>query len=183
MRAAILVPVLLAGMFAQTIAGAQSALKKPKAYPLWEFDDQSHSCRAKGRLQDRDYCASHLMDRIVADGKEAIPLLISQLRDARPTKEPIYDYWSLTTAGDVAYFILTDLFTDSNWTSFNMPGLEALNEKCDSYAEDCWQRFLKKHGRKFVQDQWLAAWNKNKDRIYWDENARCFRLYPQARAK
>jgi hypothetical protein len=183
MRVAICMPVLLVGMFAQTTDAAQSPLKKPKTYPLWDFDEQGHTCRAKGRLQDRGYCASHLMDRIVADGKDAIPILISQLRDARSTKEPIYDYWSLTTAGDVAYFILNDLFTDSNWTSFNMPGLESLQDKCDSYAEDCWQRFLKKHGRKFVQDQWLAAWKKNKDRIYWDDKARCFRLSSQTKAK
>jgi hypothetical protein len=176
-RAAILVS-LLAGVFVPTIAGAQSALKEPKVYPLWEFDEQGPSRRAKGRLQDRDYCVSHLMDRIVTDGKKAIPILISQLRDTRPTKEPIYDYWSLTTAGDVAYFILMNLFTDSNWTSFNMPGLESLHEKCDSSAENCWRRFLKKHGKKFVQDQWIAAWNQYKTRIYWDDGARCFRLSP-----
>jgi len=170
-------------MVTQTTAGAQSGVKKPKVYPLWEFDEQGPSCRAKGRLQDRDYCRSHLMDRVVADGKEAIPTLISQLRDTRPTKEPIYDYWSLTTAGDVAYFALNDLFTDSDWKTFNMPGLESLNEPCDSPAEDCWRRFLKKHGRKFVQDQWLAAWKKNKDQIYWDDNARCFRLSSRAKAK
>jgi hypothetical protein len=30
--------------------------------------------------------------------------------------------------------------------------------------------------QKFVQVQWRAAWEANKDRIYWDKNARCFRL-------
>jgi hypothetical protein len=183
MSAVICIPVLLAGMFVQTTAAAQSSLKKPKTYALWNFDEQGHTCRAKGRLQDRDYCGSNLMNQIVADGKDAIPILISQLRETRPTKEPIYDYWSLTTAGDVAYFILTDLFRDSNWTTFNMPGLESPYDNCHSYSEDCWRRFLKKHGRKFVQDQWLAAWKENKNRIYWDDNARCFRLSSQAKAK
>ena len=171
----------LGGFLNSTLAN-QAGHPEPRAYPLWAFDEISHTCRAKGRLQDRDYCASHLMDQIVSDGKAAIPVLISQLRDTRRTKEPIYDYWSLTTAGDVAYFILNDLFTDSDWRTFNMPGLESLHEKCDSYAEDCWNRFLNKHGRKFVQDQWLAAWKKNKDRVYWNEEARCFRLYPQAKS-
>jgi hypothetical protein len=175
--------VALAGIFTSTAASAQSALGKPKSYPLWDFDEQGHTCRAKGRLQDVGYCASNLMNQIISDGKEAIPILISQLRETRPTKEPIYDYWSLTTAGDVAYFILTDLFTDADWKAFNMPGLEPLYDKdCHSYAEDCWQRFLKRHGRKFVQDQWLAAWKKNKDRIYWDDKARCFRVSSQAQA-
>src|SRR5882724_4813250 len=171
--------IFLLSLFAQTTA-AQSATRTKKSYPLWNFDEVGHTCRAKGRLQDRDYCASHLMDQILADGKEAIPVLISQLRDTRPTKEPIYDYWSLTTSGDIAYFILNDLFTDSDWATFNMPGMEALNDKiCQSYAEDCGHAFLKKHGRKFVQDQWLTAWKKNKDRVYWNEQARCFRLQPE----
>src|SRR6202011_3199704 len=141
------------GLVSTTLA-SQSAHSPPKVYALWAFDEISHTCPAKGRLQDRDYCASHLMDQIVLDGKAAIPVLISQLRDTRRTREPIYDFWSLTTAGDVAYFILNDLFTDSDWRTFNMPGLETLNEKCDSYAEDLWNRFLNKHGRKFVQNQW-----------------------------
>ncbi|HTY61221.1 MAG TPA: hypothetical protein VMG30_03085 [Acidobacteriota bacterium] len=50
------------------------------------------SCRAKGRFQDRDYCDSKVIDRIVADGKDAIPILISQITDVRWIKEPVYDY-------------------------------------------------------------------------------------------
>jgi len=161
---------------------AQSAPLR-KTYQLWNFDEQGFSCRAKGRLQDRDYCASHMMDQIVADGKSAIPILISQLRETRPSPKPIDDYWTQTTSGDIAYFILTDLFADSDWKTFTMPGLKALREPCDRYAEDCWDRFLKKHGRSFVQKQWPSAWNKNKDRIYWDDTARCFRVSSAAKPK
>lgn len=178
-NAASLTFALLFWLFAPAAEGQAAA--KQKSYPLWNFDEQGETCRAKGRLQDLEYCASHLMDQIVADGKEAIPILISQLRDTRATQKPIYDYWSRTTAGDIAYFILNDLFTDSDWKAFTMPGLESLKDPCDSYAEDCWDRFLKKHGRKFVQDQWLAAWNKNKDRIFWDDKARCFRVSSQSK--
>ena len=163
-------------ILASTTAPGQSATPTPKRYPLWNFDEVQGMCRAKGRLQDKDYCGSKMMDKIVADGKPAIPILISQLTDPRETKKPIYDYWGQTTAGDIAYFILNDLFTDSNWTTFNMPGLEALKDDCNGPAETCWRKFLRKHGRKFVQDQWLAAWKANKDRVYWDEQARCFRL-------
>jgi hypothetical protein len=171
------VALLSCGGVGPPTMASQSARPKPKVYPLWDFDEDGPSCRAKGRLQDVGYCNSHLMARIIADGKDAIPILISQLRDTRPTKEPIYDYWSLTTAGDIAYFMLTDLFTDSDWKTFNMPGLESLHDKdCRSSAEDCWRIFLKRHGRKFVQDRWLAAWNRNKELIYWDDKARCFRL-------
>jgi hypothetical protein len=162
-------------------AGAQTAPLKAKEFPLWKFDEMTTypSCRAKGRLQDTGYCDSKLMDQIVAQGKASIPVLISQLTDTRRTQKPIYDSWSYTTAGDIAYFILTDFFTDSDWKTFNMPALELLNPTCDGTAETCWRKFLGKQGRKFVQDQWLAAWNANKDRVYWDETARCFRLSPR----
>jgi hypothetical protein len=163
-------------MLASTTAPGQSANPMPKRYPLWNFDEVQGTCRAKGRLQDKEYCGSKMMDKIVADGKLAIPILISQLTDPREPKKPIYDYWGQTTAGDIAYFILNDLFTDSNWTTFNMPGLEALKDDCNGPAETCWRKFVREHGRKFVQDQWLAAWKANKDRVYWDEQARCFRL-------
>jgi hypothetical protein len=129
----------------------------PKRFPLWNFDEVSYTCRAKGRLQDKDYCESKLMDKIVASGKAAIPILITQLTETRATKTPIYDYWSETTSGDVAYFILNDLFTDSDWKTFNMPGLKGLKDNCNDAAETCWRRFLRKHSRKFVQEQWLAA--------------------------
>jgi hypothetical protein len=171
--AIVLVSVLLAGCCAIDIA-AQASI--PKRFQLWNFDEVNYTCRAKGRLQDKGYCESKLMDKIIAAGKPAIPVLISQLTEMRPTKEPIYDFWGETTAGDVAYFVLTNLFTDSDWKTFNMPGLEALQDNCSDPAETCWRRFLRKHGRKFVQDKWLAAWEANKDRVYWDDKARCFRV-------
>lgn len=157
---------------------SQTTAPRPKEFPLWKFDEMTNypTCRAKGRLQDKGYCDSKLVDQIVAQGKASIPVLISQLTDSRQTRKPIYDFWSQTTAGDIAYFFLNSLFTDSDWKTFNMPGLDALKDQCDADSETCWRRFLKVHGRKFVQDAWLAAWTANQDRIYWDKNARCFRL-------
>jgi hypothetical protein len=77
--------------------------------------------------------------------KDAVPILISQLRETRSTKEPIYDHWSLTTPGDIAYFILNNLFADSDWKIFHMPGLEALyDEHCHSYAEDLLAKIFEK---------------------------------------
>ena len=166
-------------------ATGQTTPPNAKEFPLWKFDAMTAypTCRAKGRLQDKGYCDSTLMDQIIAQGKASIPVLITQLTDTRRTEEPIYDYWSYTTAGDIAYFILTDLFTDSDWKTFNMPGLASLNHKCDAAAETCWRKFLRKRGRNFVQDQWLAAWNANERGVYWDGDARCFRLSPSARTK
>jgi hypothetical protein len=166
-----------------SVAEAQNPAPTPKQFPLWAFDEAAYSCRSKGRLQDREYCSSRLMEFIVAQGKEAIPVLISQLTETRETRKPIFDDWSMTNSGDIAFFILNDLFTDSDWKTFNMPGLESLDYPCDDAAETCWRRFLAKHGREFVQEQWLNAWNKNKGRIYWQEEASCFRLLPAADRK
>jgi hypothetical protein len=41
----------------------------------------------KGSLQDKEYCASKMMDEIVAQAKAAIPVLISQLTDTPRNKE------------------------------------------------------------------------------------------------
>jgi hypothetical protein len=165
------------------ITGGQTAEQTPKRFELWEFDEAEGTCRAKGRLQDKEYCASKMVDQIVAQGKTAIPILISQITDSRRTPRAIYDYWDYTTAGDVATFLLNDLFTDSDWKTFNMPGLEGLRDKCEDPSWVCWHRFVRKHGRIFIQSQWLAAWNANKDRVYWSAEARCFRLAPKAPAQ
>ena len=180
----IAVALLLMTLAGRNAAG-QTAPSKVKKFPLWKFGEMTadHTCRAKGRLQDKEYCNSKLMDQIIAQGKASIPVLISQLTDTRKTQEPIYDYWNYTTAGDIAYLILTDLFTDSDWKTFNMPGLELLNPWCDAAAETCWRKFLRKWGRKFVQHRWHESWNANEGRVYWDEVARCFRLSPSARTK
>jgi hypothetical protein len=105
--------VFSVAILVSTAAQSQNTTHKPQAFPLWQFDEAEGTCRAKGRLQDKGYCVSKMMDEIVAQGKAAIPILISQLTDARETKRPIYDYWGQTTAGDIAYSVLNDLFKDS----------------------------------------------------------------------
>jgi len=176
--AAMSIICLLGVLQAGTPIAAQTRAKTSEAFPLLQFDEAPGMCRAKGRLQD-DYCISKMMDQIVARGKIAVPILISQLTDARPAR-PILDFWNHMTVGDIAYVILDDLFTDSDWKTLTMPGLKAWDDlwrdTCKDSAETCWHRYVKAHGRRFVQRQWRAAWNANKDRIYWDANARCFRV-------
>jgi len=145
-----------------------------KEFPLWDFDEIG--CRAKGRLQDKDYCKSTVTDQILAQGKDAIPILISQITDTRPAKEPIYDFWGPMTVGDVAYLVLMSLFLDSNWKTRTMPGLKQIDIDCGLASDQCYQQILKRHGRKFIQNQWLATWNANKRRVYWDSTNRCFKL-------
>ena len=155
-----------------------SVAGQKQAIDLLKFDEAPGTCHAKGRLQDKEYCRSNMMDEIVARGKAAVPLLIQQLTDPRALQNPIFDYWNTMTVGDVAYVILFNLFTDSDRKTFNLPGLVEFNKTftCDVGAWQCWNDFVRKHGRKFIQDKWSAAWSANQNRAYWDEDARCFRL-------
>jgi hypothetical protein len=43
------------------------------------------------------------MQKILADGQNGIPVLISQLTETARTKYQIADYWGDTRSGDVAY--------------------------------------------------------------------------------
>jgi hypothetical protein len=90
------------------IQSGQTQTKRAK-YPLTQFNNEG--CMAKGRVE---YCSGSVMHQILADGKNAIPVLISQLTETARTKYQIADYWGDTRSGDVAYAILTDLFTDED---------------------------------------------------------------------
>jgi hypothetical protein len=164
------------------LAGAQSKPAAPGEIALWRFDELTTpgSCRMMGRFQDKEYCDSQVVDQVLALGKNAIPILISELTDTRKTKHSVYDLWKYTAAGDIANSLLFDLFTSSDLRMADMPELDALQMECKKPGEPCWRKFLRRKGRKFVQEQWEAAWNAHKNSIYWDVNARCFRLYAPA---
>lgn len=133
-------------------------------------------CRAKGRMQDREYCRSEVIDRIVADGKASIPVLISQITDSRWIEEPVYDYWPRIRAGELASFILGDLFLDDTWTKSTKPPLFPAEPPCHDDSATCWSKFRQTHSLATIQAAWLKFWDANKSRIYWDDKARCFRL-------
>lgn len=154
-----------------TASDAQTAHTKAYALSTWK----NMTCRAKGRLQDREYCASAVMDQIVSDGTSAIPILISQITDPRWIAEPVYDFWPRIRAGELAYFILGGLFVDDTWQKGTMPPLFP-QPHCDDASWVCWARFRKAHSLADLQAHWMKFWADNKDRIYWDEKARCFRL-------
>jgi hypothetical protein len=144
---------------------------KPYALSTWS----NITCRAKGRFQDRDYCASAVMDQIVADGKSAIPVLISQITDSRWIPETVYDYWPRIRTEELAHFILSDLFLDDTWQKSTMPALFPI-EACNEPAWVCWDNFRKTHSLRNIQARWMEFWKVNQGKIYWDEKARCFRL-------
>lgn len=71
MRLCKTLPLVVVPLFlCATLPASGQATKthlKPYALSTWS----NITCRAKGRFQDRDYCASTVMDQIVADGKSA----------------------------------------------------------------------------------------------------------------
>ena len=148
---------------------------KRTKYALTKFN--SEGCMAKGRVQD---CSgSVVMRQILADGKNAIPILISQLTERTPTQTEIADYWYGTESGDVAYIVLTDLFTMPDVERSEMPNVPdwtIVRNGCTNRAQACWEAYLRKHGRMSVQRAWTRAWNQHKDQAYWDSKARCFRV-------
>jgi hypothetical protein len=115
------------------------------------------------------------MDRIVADGKSAIPVLIAQITDPRWIAEPVYDFWPQIRTGDLAHFILQSLFVDETWQHTTMPALFP-PENCADPAWVCWENFRKRYSAREIQARWTTFWEANKKRIYWDGKARCFRL-------
>jgi hypothetical protein len=135
----------------------------------------------KGRLQD---AGSLQAQNIVRLNKKAIPLLIGCLTDETKTKEPVEDYWGLTTVGDAAFLFLCDLFTDSSWQHSTIDGvvnwttLEAEYPHAPSaYA---WYSYVRKHGRKYVQNVWYKRWKEEEQAIFWDEKEQCFKIGPHA---
>jgi hypothetical protein len=155
------------------VAGYASAGGKTDKFPLSSFDNSG--CQFVGRSQD---CSGKVMTDILAAGKDAIPILISQLTDSDRTKRPIQDGWTYTNSGDVAYIVLISLFTGTDGT-FNLPDVptwKAVMRGCNTGVEGCWREYVRKTGRESIQQAWLKAWTVHKDQIFWDSKSRCFRL-------
>jgi hypothetical protein len=166
--------ILIASLF--VFASSASAQDVPRKYALTEFNNEG--CLAKGAVQN---CASTnpVMRQILADGKDAIPILISQLAETSRAKLEIVDYWGDTRSGDVAFIVLTDLFADEDGHSFlppGVPGWDTIMKSCEYSASGCWVVYLRKHGRKSVQDQWQQAWGRHKNEITWDASGHHFRV-------
>ncbi len=136
----------------------------------------------KGRLQENP---SPQTLRILALGKSAIPMLIACLTDETRTKEPIIDYWGVTTVGDIAFFYLSDLFTDSTWEHYTISGVVTWKTVQADYpnapSSEAWYRFLKKHGRRYVQSNWSNKWKEDQSSIFWDPKEQCFKISSRTR--
>ena len=170
LRRAVLLLLLL---FSLRAAG-QTLQTPPKPYSLSVWGE---FCASKGRFQDKEYFRWETMDRILADGKAAIPVLISQITDARVIDKQVFCYWPQIRVGDLAHFVLLDLFLDETWTHRTMPDLFP-GEHCQDTEPGwvCWARLRKKYGMASIQARWAAFWKANQNRIYWDAKSLCFRL-------
>jgi hypothetical protein len=155
---------------AKSQASHESGHAHAGKFPLSSFDRTD--CRLKARFQE---CSNKVMTDILAEGKNAIPILISQLTDTGTTQKPIEPDWSYTDSGDAAYFIL---ITNGDGT-FNLPDVptwQTVINGCTTGVEGCWREYVSKNGRQSVQQAWMKAWSLNKDKISWDAKEKCFRV-------
>ena len=138
---------------------------------------------SKGRVQDLEYNRLEIIDRLIEGGNESIPFLISQLESEKRVHGEVLDFWYKVTVGDLAFAILMDFFTDPTWTKSTITGLtwkeflEVKKGSTDS-AESQLRDYLSKHGRRQIKAKWQRVWEQNQERLYWDENDRCFKLKP-----
>jgi len=135
-------------------------------------------CEDNGRLQDYP---SQMMDHIISSGPTAVPVLIDMITNTRTlrTEEPIICYFWDMTVGDIAFTMLTDLFTDASeketvpgadWASMMEP------QDKDRSSPDQLHLFVKRHGRALLQAKWRKLWARYEDQVYWDAKGKCFRL-------
>jgi hypothetical protein len=135
----------------------------------------------KGRVQDNEYNRLPVVDHLIAHGNEAVPFLIAKLDDETKIEDHVFDYWYAVHVGDVAFVILTDFFTDPTWKKTTIPGVgydEFLQRgaNTDATAEQLLQNFIARHGRHEITDRWRKVWAQYKDRAYWDDKDRCFKI-------
>ena len=167
------------------LAPSQAATTAKAAKPLSEIDlSQIGHVAPKGRVQDKDYNDLVLIDQLLANGKDAIPFLISKLEDDTKINHQVLVCWpGPATVGDVAFVILMNFTTDSSWTRTTVPGADrdSLLGKYDPTLPGVQRlsRFVEEHGRKPIRLKWEKIWAKYKDEIIWDEWQRCFRVRDQ----
>lgn len=135
----------------------------------------------KGRVQDTEYNQLPVVENLIAHGTQAIPFLIDRLDDETRIQGHVFDYWYEVRVGDVAFIILTDFFTDPTWQKTTIPGVgyDAFLQRApnsDMTGEQVLRNYIARHGRHDITKRWREIWAKYKDRAYWDNNARCFKI-------
>ena len=121
---------------------------------------------------------------------KAIPILIGCLADERKTMV-FGTEWGQPSVGMVAFSMLGGLFTACNHYEGgygvnchnSIKGPITWDDLCKEGPSDVvypcwagWEEHLKKYGPRSIQESWQRAWTENKDRIYWDQPGKCFRI-------
>lgn len=138
------------------------------------------SKRIQTSMEDALGNKNHVFADLLANGKDSIPFLINQLENETEMDRTIMSFYRLYV-GDMAHIILTDFFTDETETKSTIPGfgwdefLERGSDK-DIMGEEVLRRYIRKHGRKSIKQRWQKTWDQNKDKIFWDEKCRCFKI-------
>ena len=133
----------------------------------------------KGRVQDREYNKSVIVDQLLAQRTEAIPFLIAKLDDETRLAAPVMNHWYQVYVGDVALVILTDFFTDNTWQKPTIPGVDwntflQRGNDVDLTAEQVLRNYIAQHGRAEIKRRWEQIWQQHKDQIIWDDKQHCF---------
>ncbi|MGI9056043.1 MAG: hypothetical protein ACR2F2_09610 [Pyrinomonadaceae bacterium] len=134
-----------------------------------------------GTLVDENFQKLTIADDLLAHGKDSIPFLISKLDDETEMKGQTICFWYQVYVGDVALVILIDFFTKNDELTSTIPGfgwdefLERGNDKA-SMGEEILRRYIEKHGRKNIKERWQKMWDENKEKIFWNEEEKCFDL-------
>jgi hypothetical protein len=117
---------------------------RPLPGPCRHGTHSAEGSPARGRSSsDKTYYCSR---------EKAIPLLIACLPDETATKESVMDFWPTTTVGDIAFFYLCDLFTDSTWQHSTIVGVVTFQtvaaEYPDSPSWDGWVQICRETRQK-----------------------------------
>lgn len=134
-----------------------------------------------GGFEDENFNKLSITDDLLAHGKDSIPFLIEKLTDETKMERRAMDYWYDVYVGDMALVTLNSFFTESDGLTSTIPGFgwdEFLERGKDKHlmGEQILRRYIKKHGRKNIQERWQKMWDENKDKIYWNEAENCFDL-------
>jgi hypothetical protein len=81
----------------------------------------------------------------------------------------------------VALIILTDFFTDSSGqrTTIARIGWDEFLErdgKSNLTSEQVLRNYIAKYGRNRIKDRWQKIWTQYRDRMFWDDGERCFKV-------
>lgn len=163
------------------LCDAQSAVPSPLQFDLSKLGmviNGEQICNdAPNRSQD---FSTSGMDQIIAAGPKAVPVLIRMIADRRiaNTREPLICYWPGMAIGDIAFCVLTDLFTDSAGRT-TVPGADWNDLLGPGNTGASWEQlhgFIKKHGSGALQARWRVVWNRYRGQVFWDPKERCFKL-------